>query len=75
MVGVRPAAAADAAVIAALMTQLGYPCSVDDAAARLGYWLADPMSRVLVAERDGAVIGCLSLQLSTAKLQSPLVAS
>ena len=44
-----------------LMTQLGYPCSVDDAAARLGYWLADPMSRVLVAERDRAVIGCLSL--------------
>ena len=44
-----------------LMTQLGYPCSVDDAAARLGYWLADPTSRVLVAERDGAVIGCLSL--------------
>jgi hypothetical protein len=40
MVGVRCAAAADAAVIAALMTQLDYPSSVDDAAARLGYWLA-----------------------------------
>ena len=61
MVGVRPAAATDAAAIAALMTQLGYPCSAGDAAARLGYWLGDPMSRVLVAERDGAVIGCLSL--------------
>lgn len=43
------------------MTQLGYPCSGDDVAARLGYWLGDPMSRVLVAERDRAVIGCLSL--------------
>jgi len=61
MVAVRPAAATDAAAIAALMTQLGYPCSADDAAARLGYWLGDPASRVLVAERHGAVIGCLSL--------------
>jgi GNAT superfamily N-acetyltransferase len=40
---------------------LGYPCSGDDASARLGYWLADPMSRVLVAQHDGRVIGCLSL--------------
>lgn len=61
MVGVRPAAATDAAAIAVLMTQLGYPCSADDAAARLAYWLGDPASRVLVAERHGAVIGCLSL--------------
>jgi hypothetical protein len=65
MVGVRHAAAADAAAIAVLMTQLGYPCSVDDAAARLGYWLADPMSRVLVAERGGVVIGCLPLHALT----------
>jgi GNAT superfamily N-acetyltransferase len=61
MVEVRAAAGTDAAAIAALMTQLGYPCSDDDAAARLGYWLADPMSRVLVAEHGGLVIGCLSV--------------
>jgi len=61
MVQVRAAAGTDAAAIAALMTQLGYPCSDDDAAARLGYWLADPMSSVLVAEHDGLVIGCLSV--------------
>ena len=61
MVEVRTAAGTDAAAIAALMTQLGYPCSGDDAAARLGYWLADPMSRVLVAEHEGLVLGCLSL--------------
>ena len=61
MVEVRAAAGTDAAAIAALMTQLGYPCSDDDATARLGYWLADPMSRVLVAENDGLVIGCLSV--------------
>jgi GNAT superfamily N-acetyltransferase len=61
MVGVRPAAATDAAAIAELMTQLGYPCSADDAVGRLGYWLGDPASSVLVAEWDDAVIGCLSL--------------
>jgi hypothetical protein len=61
MVGIRSAAATDSGAIATLMTQLGYPRSRDDAAARLDYWLGDPMSRVLVAERDGVVIGCLSL--------------
>jgi GNAT superfamily N-acetyltransferase len=61
MVEVRAAAVTDAAAIAALMTQLGYPCSDGDVADRLGYWLADPMSRALVAERDGLVIGCLSV--------------
>jgi GNAT superfamily N-acetyltransferase len=61
MVDVRPAASTDAAAIAALMTQLGYPCSGDDAASRLGYWLGDPMSSVLVAERNGVAIGCLAV--------------
>ena len=55
------ATASDAGAIAELMTQLGYPCSDDDAAVRLGYWLTDPMSRVLVAERDALIIGCLSV--------------
>lgn len=61
MVVIRPAAATDATAIAELMTQLGYPCSADDAAARLRYWLGDPASGVLVAEQNGTVIGCLSL--------------
>ena len=57
---IREATAADAAVIAELMTQLGYPCMAGEARLRLGYWLGDPASRVLVAERDGRVVGCLS---------------
>ena len=57
---IREATAADAAVIAELMTQLGYPCTAGEARLRLGYWLGDPASRVLVAERDGRVVGCLS---------------
>src|SRR5262249_61075513 len=56
MVEVRIAAGTDAAAIAALMTQLGYPRSGDDAAARLGYWLAGPVSRVPVGQPDGLVI-------------------
>jgi GNAT superfamily N-acetyltransferase len=51
----------DTARVAELLTQLGYPASADEVAQRLGYWLDDPLSRVLVAERDGQVIGCLSV--------------
>jgi len=61
MVKVRTARVADAAAIAVLMTQLGYPCAEGDVAARLGYWVADPASRVLVAAQDGLVVGCLSV--------------
>jgi GNAT superfamily N-acetyltransferase len=61
MVAIRQAATADATVIARLLKQLGYPCSGEDVTVRLGYWLGDPASRVLLAERDGLVIGCLSL--------------
>jgi GNAT superfamily N-acetyltransferase len=61
MVCVRSAATADSAVIAGLLTQLGYPCSGEDVGIRLRYWLDDPMSRILLAEREGLVIGCLSM--------------
>jgi GNAT superfamily N-acetyltransferase len=58
---IRPARAGDAADIAALLTQLGYPSTGDQVTERLGYWQPDPMSLVLVAEHRGRVIGCLSL--------------
>jgi GNAT superfamily N-acetyltransferase len=61
MVAIRCAAIADATVIAGLLTQLGYPCSGEEATARLGYWLGDPASRILLAERHGPVIGCLAM--------------
>jgi len=61
MVAIRQAATVDTAVIPGLLRRLGYPCSGEDVAVRLGYWLGDPMSRTLLAERGGLVIGCLSL--------------
>jgi GNAT superfamily N-acetyltransferase len=60
-VAVRGAASTDAAAIAGLMTQLGYPATTGDISQRLGYWLPDRASRILLAVRDEQVIGCLSL--------------
>ncbi len=59
--GVRPAIAEDAARIAGLLTELGYPAGAGEVAERLAYWLPDQASQVLVAERDGVVVGCVSL--------------
>jgi GNAT superfamily N-acetyltransferase len=60
-VSVRNAAAADAPAIAGLMTELGYPATGEEIRQRLGYWLPDATSRVLLAVRDDQVIGCLSV--------------
>ena len=55
---IRPALPSDAAVIADLATQLGYPSRPEEAAARLRDVLSRPDSAVLVAEdEDGTVIG------------------
>ena len=55
---VRSARPEDAPVIADLATQLGYPNTPEEAAARLRDVLAQPEGAVLVAEDvDGAVIG------------------
>jgi GNAT superfamily N-acetyltransferase len=58
---IRPAEPADAQRLAALLTQLGYPVTEDEVSHRLTYWLGDPMSLILVAERGGEVAGCLSV--------------
>jgi GNAT superfamily N-acetyltransferase len=56
---IRHAEARDAAALAALIGQLGYPASPSEVAARLETMAAEGR-RVLVAELDGAVAGCLS---------------
>lgn len=58
---VRQAEPGDTHQIAALLTQLGYPSTDDEVTQRLAYWLPDPMSLILIAERAGRVVGCLSL--------------
>jgi GNAT superfamily N-acetyltransferase len=58
---VREVTPDDAPRVAALLSQLGYPASADEVTQRLTYWQPDPMSLVLVAERNGQVVGCLSM--------------
>ena len=52
---VREATSSDAAALAALSTQLGYPTQPAEAAERLA--ALGPSNAVLVAEEDGAVLG------------------
>lgn len=52
---IREATAADAAALAALSTQLGYPAQPGEAAERLA--ALGPEGAVLVAEAHGAVLG------------------
>jgi GNAT superfamily N-acetyltransferase len=60
-VAIRSAALTDAPRIAELLTELGYPADADAVRERLTYWLPDQASRVLVAELDGRISGCISL--------------
>lgn len=55
----RQARAGDAAALAALIGQLGYEAGASDVAERLAAMHAEGRV-VLVAELDGAVVGCLS---------------
>jgi predicted N-acetyltransferase YhbS len=58
---IRPARQADAARIAELLAELGYPSDAAAVRERLAYWLPDPASSVLVAERGGRVVGFISV--------------
>jgi GNAT superfamily N-acetyltransferase len=58
---IRSAELTDAQRIAELLTALGYPADADTVRERLTYWLPDQASRVLVADLDGRVAGCISL--------------
>ncbi len=61
MTRVRRAAEADAAAIAELMGLLGYPSSESQVRARLARFEAFPGAEVLVAEREGAVVGVVGM--------------
>lgn len=61
----RLATAADIPVITTLLTQLGYPASEGEMAARLGDLVRiGPPDRVMVCEVDGAVAGVMTLHLT-----------
>jgi len=62
-VNVRPARAADAGGIAAVLAQLGYPVAADDVARRLGVLAGSGRSGALVAVHAGRVAGVLTLHM------------
>jgi GNAT superfamily N-acetyltransferase len=70
---IRQPTTADAASIARLSTQLGYPTEASQMPARLERFAADPNASAFVAERDGAVIGMATVHLrSTLNHDAPI---
>jgi len=60
---VRDATAADAPALSPLLGELGYPAAVDVLESRMRRMLSREDQRILVAERDGAVLGLLALHI------------
>jgi uncharacterized protein YbbK (DUF523 family)/GNAT superfamily N-acetyltransferase len=60
---IRPARPGDAAALARLSGQLGYPCGAEELAPRLERQLANGERAVIVAELEGEVAGWASLEL------------
>lgn len=62
MFSVRPVRAADASMIVELLAELGYPDNdVDGVSRRIGEWAEDSDSAVLVAERNGRLLGLVAV--------------
>ena len=57
----RSAMIADADDVARLLTELGYPCEIDDAAERIDAIAANDRQALVLARRDGAVCGLIAL--------------
>lgn len=58
---IRDAIDADAATLADLAAQLGYPASIDSVQAGLRRYAGNPEERVIVAELSGQVVGWTSV--------------
>jgi GNAT superfamily N-acetyltransferase len=58
---IRAASAEDSAPIADLLTQLGYPCSPEEAKERLATWRADDRGGVLAAVIGTSVVGFVAV--------------
>ena len=57
----RSAMIADADDVARLLSELGYPCEIDDAAERIDAIAANDRQALVLARRDGAVCGLVAL--------------
>lgn len=60
---IRPADAEDAQGLADLLTVLGYPCQIDEAAERLKTLRNDPDQQILVADWHGGLLGLICYDL------------
>ena len=60
---IRTAGAEDVGILATLMTDLGYPSSVEDMRRRFEGISAGPSYATLVAESEGVVLGTVGLHL------------
>ena len=58
---IRAAKTEDVGALANLMTELGYPSSIEDMGRRFEGISADPSYETLVAEREGVVLGMAGL--------------
>jgi GNAT superfamily N-acetyltransferase len=57
----RSAVIADADDVARLLTELGYPCEIDDAVERIDAIAANDRQALVLARRDGVVCGLVAL--------------
>ena len=57
----RMAVVADADDVARLLSDLGYPCDIDEAAERIAVIADNDRQALVVARRDGAVVGLIAL--------------
>ena len=57
----RSAMIADADDVARLLTELGYPCEIDEAAERIDAIAANDRQALVLARREGAVCGLVAL--------------
>ncbi len=60
---IRPAAASDAAPLARLLTELGYPAVAAVIPVRLARLAGEPRAAALLAERDGEVAGLVTVHV------------
>lgn len=60
---IRPAQIGDASDVAVLLSELGYPCTRDEAAERISRVLHDPRLFLLLAEVEGKACGLMSLDV------------
>jgi GNAT superfamily N-acetyltransferase len=61
---IRPIHQGDAARLAILLEQLGFPATERDVRLRMDYWLGDRASALIGADDDGSLVGMAALHVT-----------